>query len=134
MAPIAIDPPAAPASTARSLVRSIMKTGAYSSQAGRRAPQKRGGRHLFAPPPRQDGPWYLLQVGVDRQVGREPGDEGRTAPLRAQAARIDRRDVGRAGGGVIAGEGVAITLVQVGVDVAQIDREHLPGPAEARIP
>src|SRR5258708_34720203 len=35
---------------------------------------------------------------------------------------------------MIAGEGVAITLAQIGVDVAQINRKHLPGPAEADVP
>ena len=34
----------------------------------------------------------LLQVGVDRQVGREPGDEAAAAPVRAEPARIDRSD------------------------------------------
>ena len=35
---------------------------------------------------------------------------------------------------VIAGEGVAVALVQVGVVVAQVEREHLPGEAEADVP
>ena len=36
--------------------------------------------------------------------------------------------------GVIAGESVAIGLAQVGVGVAQVKREHLPGPADASAP
>src|ERR1051325_4690242 len=112
MAPIAIDPPAAPASTAKSLVRSIMTSGPCNSQAGRNGLHQKDGRQPFGYRPRQDGPWSnLLDIGVDRQVGREPGDERAAAPLRTDAGRIDRRDVGRARGGVIAGEGVAVALV-----------------------
>src|SRR5205085_10459414 len=43
-------------------------------------------------------------------------------------------DVGGAGGVEGAGEGVAITFVQVGVGVTQIQREHLVGEADADVP
>src|SRR5690349_2123317 len=62
------------------------------------------------------------QRGVDRELG----DERRAAPVRARATRIDRGR-GHARRGVVAGEGVAVTLVEVGVVVAQVEREHLVG-------
>src|SRR5438045_2362828 len=64
MAPIAIDPPAAPASTAKSFARSIMMSGPCNSQAGRNNHHKRDGRQPFGYRPRQDRPWstYLMLV------------------------------------------------------------------------
>ena len=41
----------------------------------------------------------LLQVGHRRQVGRQLGDTGRTAPAGAEATRVDRGDVAGAGAG-----------------------------------
>src|SRR5437764_14086461 len=35
---------------------------------------------------------------------------------------------------MVAGEGVAVGLVQIGVNVAQIKGEHLPGPTNADVP
>src|SRR5665213_1703365 len=76
----------------------------------------------------------LLEVGHRGQVRRELGDTGRTAPVRACTARIDRGDVGGAGRVEGAGEGVAVTLRQVGVGVAQVEGEHLVGEADADVP
>ena len=54
-----------------------------NSQAGRNSRHKRNGRQPLGYRPRQDGPWSnLLEVGVDRQVGREAGDEAAAAPVR----------------------------------------------------
>ena len=71
-----------------------------------------------------------------REIGRERelGDIGRAAPFRAYTARIGSGDVVAADAAVIAGEGVAIALVQVGVVVTQVEREGLVGEAEAGIP
>src|SRR5262245_66378519 len=35
---------------------------------------------------------------------------------------------------MIAGDGVAITLVEIGVGVAEVEREHTPGDAESDVP
>src|SRR5262249_5654193 len=75
----------------------------------------------------------LFQV-VLGQVDRELGDEGRAAPVGALAKRVDRRDVRASRRGVVAGKGVAIALVQVGIVVAQIERELLPGKSKANVP
>src|SRR6516165_7092987 len=77
-----------------------------------------------------------LQVGNCREVGRELGHAHRAAPVGAEAAGVDRRDVGwaEAGGAVVAGEGVAIALRQIRVVVTQIQREDLVGEADADVP
>src|SRR5690349_2204013 len=78
---------------------------------------------------RRDGGGRLLQAG-QRCVDRELGDEGRAAPVGRRATRIDRR-AEHARGRMVAGEGVAVTLVQVGVVIAEVEREDLVGQAEA---
>src|SRR6185437_17148907 len=75
----------------------------------------------------------LLQA-AEREIGRQFGDEGLSTPVRARAARIDRRDVTRTRSARIAGEGVAIALVQIGAGVAQIDGEHLVGEPDTDVP
>src|SRR4051794_32273761 len=91
-------------------------------------PQKKRAAAFRLPPATGWALVKLLDVGVDRQVGREPGDEAATAPIGTETTRIDWGDAGRAGRRVVAGEGVAVALAEVGVDVAQIDCENLPGP------
>src|SRR3974390_1515597 len=76
----------------------------------------------------------LLQVAHCSQVGREPGDTGGAAPVRACPAGIDRRNKGRSGSIESAGESVAIALRQVGVGVAKIERERLVSEANTNIP
>src|ERR1700742_2682024 len=97
--------------------------------------QRKGGG-CFQPPPRDrlSSSLSRLLQAAERQVSRELGDEGRTAPGRAGTARIDRGHIARARGARIAGEGVAITLVHVRVRVAQIESEHLPSEADADVP
>src|SRR5262245_24916172 len=75
----------------------------------------------------------LFQV-VLGQVDRQLGDEGRAAPIRTQATWVDRRDIRESRCRVIAREGVAVALVQVGVVVAQVERELLPGKCDANVP
>ena len=77
----------------------------------------------------------LLQVRIGRQVEGELGDKGRSAPVRAKAARIDGCDVAEAEGcPLIAGEDVAIRSRQIGVGVAQVEREDLVGEGQPRVP
>src|SRR5882757_7534435 len=78
----------------------------------------------------------LLQVGDRGQVSRELDDAGRATPVGFEATRVDRRNAASGGNScsVVAGEGVAGTLGQVGVGVTQVQREHLVGEAEADIP
>src|ERR1051326_8725997 len=115
MAPIAIAPPAAPASTAINLARSIMKPDHATAEPDAEARQKKRAV-VFRPPPATG--WALvklLDVGVDRQVGRKPGDEAAAAPV-GLIATVDRVDARRAEyGRVIVGEGVAVGLAQIGV-------------------
>src|ERR1700675_933256 len=100
---------------------------------------KQKGQQIALPPPGLQKK-NLLQVGHRRQVSRELDDAGGAAPVRPErrraVARVDRRYESRAGigGAVIAGEGVAGGLGEVGVGVAQIQREHLVGEAYADIP
>ena len=71
------------------------------------------------------------------EVGREGqlGDIGGTAPVGAKATRILRRDTRWAEcRALIAGEHVTLRLGQIGVVVAQVEREGLVGEAEAGIP
>src|SRR5216684_5138281 len=75
----------------------------------------------------------LLQV-VLGQVNRELGDEGRAAPVGTYAGWLDRRDVAEAGRGMVAREGVAVALIQIRIEVAQVKRELLPGKRDADIP
>src|ERR1700676_5263321 len=76
----------------------------------------------------------LLQIGHRGQVGRELDDAGRAAPVRTSAARIDRCDIGCSGGIEGTGERAAITLRQVGVGVAKVQREHLVSETDANVP
>src|SRR6516162_6015873 len=76
----------------------------------------------------------LLQIAHGGQIGREPGDAGRAAPVRTRAAGIDRRDVGGSGRIESAGEGVAIALRKVRIGIARIKGEHLVGKADADVP
>src|SRR5262249_13157810 len=59
-----------------------------------------------------------------------------TAPVGANSAGIDRRDVTErwARRSRIAGEGVAVTLAQIRVVVSQVEGEHLPSEAETNVP
>src|SRR5665213_1611595 len=63
----------------------------------------------------------LLQVGHRSQVSRELGDAGRTAPAGAEAARIDRRNEGRAdvSGGIVAG--VDLSLIHISEPTRQAE-------------
>src|SRR5215831_14510567 len=94
---------------------------------------QRGGRSLCRPLPRLSKE-TLLQVRDGRQVKRELGDAGGTAPVGAETAGVDRREAAAEPSGVVAGEGVAITLREIGVVVAQIKREHLVGEAKTYVP
>ena len=61
----------------------------------------------------------LFQV-VPGQVNRELGDEGRAAPVRSKSARIDRCERAVEPRILSARECVAVTLVQIGVEVAAV--------------
>src|SRR5262249_55775527 len=76
----------------------------------------------------------LLQIGHGRQVELAGRDEGRAAPAGADPARIDRGEIAREPCRVVAGEGVAVALVQVGVVVPEVEREHALGDADADVP
>src|SRR5262245_9544293 len=69
----------------------------------------------------------LLQVRHRGEVELEGGDERGAAPLRSIAG--ERNDGIR-----IAGQDVALDLRQVGVVVAQIQGEYLPGEGETDVP
>src|SRR5262245_41618466 len=86
-------------------------------------PQKRGGGFRRRAPPMK-GPTIagLRLEARESRVDRELDDERRAAPIGARERdRIDRggRDAARR---MIAGEGVAVTLVQVGVVIAEVER------------
>src|SRR5262249_55532006 len=76
----------------------------------------------------------LLQIGYRGQVELAGHHVGRSAPIRAEAARIDRTEVAEIPRRVIAGEGIAVGLAQVGVVVAEVEREDALGDAEADVP
>ena len=88
------------------------------------------------PPPadRVEPTLGLLQARRRRQIEGALHDDPLVAPVRAETEGIDGREVAGEGRGVIAGKGVAIALVQVGVVVTDIEREHAPGDAETDIP
>src|SRR5712675_2385970 len=94
---------------------------------------KRGGRSLCRPQKSREND--LLQVGHRGQVGRELDDASRAAPVRTCPQRIVP---GNGGGSDLSiestREDAAITLRQVGVGVAQVQREHLVGKANADVP
>ena len=98
-----------------------------------RAMRKQTGGNLAAAAREETGEG-LLDVLVQRQVGRELHNEAGAAPARAEASRVDRGERALEAGVLVAGEGVAITLAQVGVDVAEVERQHLVGEAEADVP
>src|SRR4029453_4361872 len=75
----------------------------------------------------------LLQT-AERKISGELGDESGTAPVGAKAARIDRGYVAEAAGSERTGERAAVTLVEIGVVVTQIQGEDLPGKAETNVP
>src|SRR5262245_15005260 len=75
----------------------------------------------------------LLQV-ILGEVDRELGDECRAAPVGPGATWVDRCNIAEASRGMIAREGVTVALVQIGVVVAQIKRELLPGKRYADVP
>src|SRR5271166_3522103 len=69
----------------------------------------------------QSGAAQNLLQGGEIQVGRQFRDEGRAAPVGAQAVRIDRARTARVERrGVVSGEGVTVALGQVGVVVAEV--------------
>ena len=80
------------------------------------------------------GRWPKLRAAtLHRQVVPRAGQRrrrDRSSMRRLKFAAFDAVGIERSR--LVAGESVAIALVQVGVDVAQVNREHLPGPAEAR--
>src|SRR2546421_1850354 len=77
----------------------------------------------------------LLQIGHRRQVSRKLDDTRRAAPVRTVPERIVP---GNGGGSDLSiestREDAAITLRQVGVRVAQVEREHLVGEADTDVP
>src|SRR5437016_4985409 len=101
--------------------------------------QKAKGRQIALPPLRSSSKNLTsgrsLQVRHGGQVGRELDDAGRAAPVGTCSKRI----VPGNGGGSncrieSTREDTAITLRQVGVGVAQVQREHLVGKADADVP
>ena len=101
------------------------------------AQKKRGGRSLCRPRNRRTE-MSLLQVGQRGQVSRQLDDAGRAAPVanRRPPGLIAVRIVGpvEVGGREVGGEGVTGALRQVGVGVADVQREHLVGEADADVP
>src|SRR5947207_11880137 len=96
-------------------------------------PKQKGGRSLCRPGSMRSK--TLLQVGHRRQVGRELGDAGCAAPVRTCPQRIVPGNGGGSNGRIESTrEYAAITLRQVGVRVAQVQREHLVGKADADVP
>src|SRR5690242_12328965 len=72
----------------------------------------------------------VAQIGGERELT----DEGRAAPARARKARlVDWRERDTSVG-MITGKSVAIGLAQVGIVVAQIERERLVGERYAGVP
>src|SRR5215212_5045385 len=102
--------------------------GSSSASAKRKAAAHR------EPPPVDHVDVDLFQIGHRRQVELAGDDEGRAAPARAEAARVDRSDGVREAGVLVTGEGVAVALVQVGIVVAEVEREHALGNADADVP
>src|SRR5262245_46941088 len=100
----------------------------------RRPAEKTGGSRMAAAGIQRVGACCLLNVGVERQVSRQFRHESRAAPLRANAARIDSGERAVECRSVIASEGVAVGLTQVGVDIAQVEREHLVGEPWTDVP
>src|SRR6267154_6627344 len=160
MAPMAIAPPSPATAPARMLRRSLRKIawlaarrqshftftrprshlrikskGMLRSKTRSEPSQKKRGGRLFCRPLVFDRK-ILLQVADRGQVGRELDDAGRAAPVGFEAERVDRGNAAcrRDLRGVVAGEGVAGTLGEVGVGVAQVQREDLVGEADADVP
>src|SRR5215471_15740226 len=76
----------------------------------------------------------LLEVGDRGEVELARHDEACAAPDRAKAAGIDGGDIPELARGVVAGEGVAVTLVQIGVVIPEVEREYALSDAEADVP
>jgi|SRR6516164_9736516 len=76
----------------------------------------------------------LLQISHGRQVELARRDESGAAPGGAEPTQIDPGEVAREPRRVVAGEGVAVTLVVVRVVVPQVEREHALGDADADVP
>src|SRR5439155_17032344 len=121
-----------PASMFRRSLRQTESVGARSQPVSFTAPQTKG--RQIALPPLRSPENYLLQVGHRGQVSRQLDDASRTAPVRTSPAGIDRGDAGRSGSVESAREGIAIALRQVRIGVAQVQREHLVGKANADVP
>src|SRR5258708_37247355 len=138
MAPMAIAPPRPATAPARMLRRSLREIAWLAARrqshfiVGYR--KRKGGRSLCRPLVFDRK--ILLEVADRGQVGRELDDAGRAAPVGFEAERVDRGNAACRGdlGGVVAGEGVAGTLGEVGVGVAQVQREDLVGEADADVP
>src|SRR3954454_10301968 len=95
--------------------------------------KQKGGRSLCRP----HWSWNdLLQVRHRGQVSRELDDAGRAAPSGLEATRVDGGYAGQGCGprSIVAGEGVALALGQVGVGVAEVEGEDLVGEADADVP
>ena len=93
--------------------------------------KRRGGDRLWPPPLRDRRLTRLLLQAAEREVSRQLGNEGCAAPA-GGGSTIDRHRAAHAPSGWIAGEGVTVTLAQVRVVVAQIEREHFPGQPTRR--
>ena len=68
------------------------------------------------------------------QINRKLGDEGCAAPVGAKSAGIDRGEGAVEPGVLGARERVAVAFIEIGVKVAQIERELLPRKPEADVP
>ena len=144
MTPMAIAPPR-PRDRAGKRVAMIVA----GNRPDRRAPpvphhstasqNKRGGRLLCRP-------FVFDRMSYFRLVSAVRSAESLTMPaaphqFEPTPDRIDRGDEGAGVGSIdvaagreVAGEGVAVTLGQVGVGVAEVQREHLVGEADADVP
>src|SRR5262245_54554379 len=140
---MAIAAPAAPATTmiARRLVgfRSRRARNAWRATIAGASfigvgPKKNGRRPVEEPPPADRTDIALFQIGHRCQVSPAGHNEGGAAPTRAEATRIDRGEVTSEACGIVAGEGVAVTLVHVGVEVTEVKREYALGDRDTDVP
>src|SRR5262245_18457371 len=93
-----------------------------------------GRRPVEEPPPADRTYIALFQIGHRCQVSPDGHNEGGAAPTRAEATRIDQGEVTDEACGIVAGEGVAVTLVHVGVEVTEVEREYGLGDRDADVP
>ena len=103
------------------------------AHAWRRRPIKKKGGGRFQPPPNQGQVFqsYFKLPSVrsaDSLAMKAAPHQFDCEPTGLIEVACRRRRAG------IAGEGRAFVLAQIGVAVAQVEREHLPGEAEADVP